>query len=106
MTTLGDDRSLVTIDRQLITQSSLLFLNLAQLKKSDYAVCNFSTNLQDMTMDEVRQRVIFDGLRLPIPIEYPETVQTIMKACWNQIPSKRPSFLLISNILTSLTFGD
>jgi hypothetical protein len=59
-----------------------------------------------MTNDEVRQRVIFDGLRLPIPSEYPTDIQSIMKACWNKDPSNRPSFFLISNILTNLTFGE
>lgn len=61
--------------------------------------------MQKMTNDEVRQRVIFDGLHLDIPSEYPTQIQSIMKACWNGVPSNRPSFFLISNILTKLTFS-
>ena len=42
------------------------------------------------------------GEHLPIPEEYPPTVISIMKACWQKSPSKRPSFLLISSLLTKL----
>ena len=42
------------------------------------------------------------GMRLSIPEEYPPTVISIMKACWQHHPSKRPSFLLISSLLTKL----
>ena len=42
------------------------------------------------------------GVRLPIPEAYPPTVISIMKACWQHSPSKRPSFLLISSLLTKL----
>ena len=49
---------------------------------------------------------IIGGLKLEVPHMYPPTVQKIMKACWHIEPSKRPSFLLISSLLTNLTFGD
>ena len=42
------------------------------------------------------------GVRLSIPEAYPPTVISIMKACWQHSPSKRPSFLLISSLLTKL----
>ena len=42
------------------------------------------------------------GMRLSIPEEYPPIVISIMKACWQYHPSKRPSFLLISSLLTKL----
>ena len=45
------------------------------------------------------------GMRLPIPEPYPPTVVSIMKACWQHSPSKRPSFLLIASLLTSVCFG-
>ena len=44
-------------------------------------------------------------LRLTIPEVYPPTVARVMKACWQQSPSKRPSFLLIASLLTSVYFG-
>ena len=44
------------------------------------------------------------GLRLPIPEVYPPTVERIMKACWQEDPPKRPSFVLIAQLLTSLAF--
>ena len=44
------------------------------------------------------------GMRLTIPESYPPMVAKIMKACWHQIPSKRPSFLLISSLLTTHAF--
>ena len=44
-------------------------------------------------------------LRLIIPEVYPPTVKKIMKACWQQSPSKRPSFLLIASLLTNIYFG-
>ena len=48
---------------------------------------------------------IIGGLKPDIPTCYPCTVQKIMKACWHKQPSKRPSFLLVSSLLTNLTFG-
>ena len=42
---------------------------------------------------------VTDGFRLNIPSDYPDVVQRIIKACWQKDPSKRPSFLLISNLL-------
>ena len=44
------------------------------------------------------------GFRLTIPEEYPSTVKKIMKACWLKKLEKRPSFLLISSMLTKLAF--
>ena len=44
------------------------------------------------------------GMRLEIPEPYPLTVAKIMKACWHQIAAKRPSFLLISSLLTTHAF--
>ena len=37
---------------------------------------------------------------LRIPKDYPDEVKNIMKACWEQDPLLRPSFLLIANILS------
>ena len=45
------------------------------------------------------------GKRLDIPEPYPPTVARIMKACWQHSPSKRPSFLLIASLLTSVYYG-
>ena len=42
---------------------------------------------------------ILSGYRLSIPPNYPSTVARIMKACWQREPEKRPSFLLISQII-------
>ena len=47
---------------------------------------------------------IFRGMQLPIPDSYPSTVARIMKACWELDPIKRPSFLLIASLLTTLAF--
>lgn len=46
-----------------------------------------------------------EGHRLAVPELYPPTIKRIMKACWHQVPEKRPSFLLISNLLTNVQFG-
>ena len=46
-----------------------------------------------------------EGMRLPIPEPYPPTIVSIMKACWQHSPSKRPSFLLIASLLTNVCFG-
>lgn len=48
---------------------------------------------------------IAQGMRLSIPESYPTTVTNIMRACWQQNPAKRPSFLLISSLLTTHTFN-
>ena len=40
------------------------------------------------------------GYRLPLPRRSPLTVRRIMKACWHPNPVKRPSFLLITTLLT------
>ena len=42
-----------------------------------------------------------DGYRLPLPTGIPEVLGNIMKACWKEDPSKRPSFLLICTLLTT-----
>ena len=42
---------------------------------------------------------VANGYQMPIPEECPELVVKIMKACWQMDPTKRPSFLLISNLL-------
>lgn len=48
---------------------------------------------------------IAEGMRLPVPEEYPTTIAKIMKACWHQDPTKRPSFLFISSLLTTYAFN-
>ena len=45
------------------------------------------------------------GTRLEIPKSYPPPVMRIMKACWQLEPSKRPSFYLITMLLTNVVFG-
>ena len=47
---------------------------------------------------------ITSGYRLPIPPDCPSTVANIIKACWQKKASKRPSFLLISMLLTNMNF--
>ena len=57
-------------------------------------------------MDNMQVAVgVSKDLRLSIPEVYPQTVAKIMKACWQQSPSKRPSFLLIASLLTNVYFG-
>ena len=58
----------------------------------------------DMNNIEVAVNVS-QGMRLAIPEPYPPTVVRIMKACWQEIPSKRPSFMLIALLLTNAHFG-
>ena len=52
---------------------------------------------------EVIIRVIH-GTQLTIPESYPSTVVRIMKACWEHNPLKRPSFLLIASLLSTLVY--
>ena len=57
-------------------------------------------------MDNTQVAVsVNQGMRLAIPEPYPPTVVSIMKACWQHSPSKRPSFLLIASLLTSVYYG-
>jgi serine/threonine protein kinase len=44
------------------------------------------------------------GLRLQIPKAYPPKVERIVKACWQEGPELRPSFMLIAQLLTSFAF--
>ena len=46
---------------------------------------------------------ILCGQHLSIPEDYPSTVAKIMKACWQKSPERRPSFLLITNTLSTVT---
>jgi len=39
------------------------------------------------------------GKRLEIPAKCPKTVGQVMQACWNADYTKRPSFLVIANLL-------
>ena len=54
--------------------------------------------------EEVAKRVT-GGYRMPVPRHASPLVVRIMKACWNREPNKRPSFLLISNLLTGHVIG-
>lgn len=49
--------------------------------------------------EEIVKKVT-DGYLMPTPRNAPQLVVRIMKACWNSQPDKRPSFLLIANLLT------
>ena len=53
-------------------------------------------NMEDM---QVIVKVA-EGYRMPIPRGCPGLAAKIMRACWQHEPRKRPSFLLISNLLT------
>ena len=44
------------------------------------------------------------GYTMSVPNECPPTMAKIMRACWRFKPSKRPSFLLISILLTRSNF--
>ena len=44
---------------------------------------------------------VSNGYRLPIPRGCPGLAKKIMRACWKQDPKERPTFLLISNLLTA-----
>jgi serine/threonine protein kinase len=44
---------------------------------------------------------INDGYRMPTPRGCPPMIGRIMKACWHIDPSKRPSFLAITSLLTT-----
>ena len=59
-------------------------------------------NLQN---DEVMDKVA-GGYLMPVPRYTPQLVVRIMKACWNIDPNKRPSFLLISKLLTGQMIGN
>ena len=54
----------------------------------------------DMQNEEMVVNVT-NGYRIHTPQRLPPLVIQIMRACWNTNPRKRPSFLLISNLLTS-----
>ena len=43
---------------------------------------------------------VANGYRMPIPRSCPSLVANIMKACWQHNPGSRPSFLLITHLLT------
>lgn len=46
---------------------------------------------------------INSGYRMPTPRGCPPVVARIMKACWHADPTKRPSFLVITSLLTTRT---
>ena len=62
------------------------------------------TPYADMSNMEVATNVSH-GMRLSIPQAYPQSVVEIMKACWQDIPSQRPSFMLCACLLTSAVYG-
>ena len=53
-------------------------------------------NMEDMQM-VVK---VSEGYRMPVPRGCPGIVAKIMRACWQHEPGNRPSFLLISKLLT------
>ena len=62
-------------------------------------------NPSKMPYDECDDKVCVDrivkGFVPDVPKDCPETVKKIMKACWYQTPSSRPSFLYISTLLSN-----
>ena len=53
------------------------------------------------TLNDVQMVVkVAKGYRMPIPRGCPGLAAKIMRACWQYEPRNRPSFLLISNLLT------
>ena len=65
------------------------------------------TKLPYQSMENMKCAVmVAQGYRLPLPRGCPSVVGRVMKACWHHNPVKRPSFLLISTLLsTKVTFG-
>ena len=59
----------------------------------------------NMTNEEMIAKVAC-GYRMPTPRNRPAIVIKIMKACWSKEPEKRPSFLLISKLLTKQILGN
>ena len=55
---------------------------------------------QDVQDAMISIHVVFKDLRLDIPKEYPEKIQEMMNACWRKEPTERPSFLILSSILS------
>lgn len=53
----------------------------------------------ELGMDQISFQ-LHSGHRLSIPPAYPSIVARVMKACWQKEPEKRPSFQLISSVLT------
>ena len=52
-------------------------------------------------MEDIQAIVkVAEGYRMPIPRGCPGLAAKIMRACWQHEPRKRPSFLLISNLLS------
>ena len=52
-------------------------------------------------LDDVQMILkVSEGYRMPIPRGCPGLAAKIMRACWQHEPRNRPSFLLISNLLT------
>ena len=59
------------------------------------------SDIKDVTRLAIK---LSKGLRLQIPKAYPPKVERIMKACWQEDPALRPSFILIAQLLTSFVF--
>ena len=49
---------------------------------------------------------VSEGYRLPPPRGTPPIVVRLMRACWHKQPEKRPSFLIISTLLTTKAFAE
>ncbi|KAL5457396.1 hypothetical protein EMCRGX_G034648 [Ephydatia muelleri] len=49
---------------------------------------------------------VSEGYRLLLPRRTPPIVVKLMRACWHKQPEKRPSFLIISTLLTTKAFAE
>ena len=49
---------------------------------------------------------VSEGFRLAPPRGAPSIIVRLMRACWHKQPEKRPSFLIISTLLTTKAFAE
>jgi hypothetical protein len=50
----------------------------------------------------VKIQVINSGLRLPLPVRWPQRLNDLMLSCWNPNPNSRPNMLAISTTLKAI----
>ena len=83
--------------------SSCVYLQGYSYRVPAYSTVYIYVPLQGLTDEEVLEQQISSVACLKIPKSYPPEIKNIMKACWQQDASQRPSFLLIAKLITNLT---
>ena len=67
-----------------------------------WEILNRRAPFESMDINTVKQRVLQNKMRLPLPIRWPQRLRDLLTSCWRTSPTMRPTMLAISTTLKSI----